>query len=202
MPPATPADDQSLVERAREGDEDAFAALVRRYTPMLMRLARMYVPTDALAEDVVQETWVAVLRGLDRFEGRSAFKTWLFRILVNRARTRAVREARSLPFSSLGPDDEDGGPAVDPDAFRDGGWVTPPAEPDAEVLAGELRGRLADIVDTLPERERTVILLRDVAGLDGPEVAEALGISEGNQRVILHRARSKVRGQLGRYLEP
>src|SRR6476659_9271277 len=110
MPPFAPADDQSLVERARAGDDDAFAALVRRYTPMLMRLARMYVPTDALAEDVVQETWVAVLRGLDRFEGRSAFKTWLFRILVNRAKTRGVREHRSVPFASLGGggDGEDG----------------------------------------------------------------------------------------------
>jgi RNA polymerase sigma-70 factor, ECF subfamily len=194
--------DAELVQRLRTGDERAFAELVDAYDGRMRRLARTFVRSDAVADDVVGETWLAVVRGIDRFEGRSSLRTWLFRILVNRARTRAVREARSLPFSSLGPDDEDGGPAVDPDAFRDGGWVTPPAEPDAEVLAGELRGRLADIVDTLPERERTVILLRDVAGLDGPEVAEALGISEGNQRVILHRARSKVRGQLGRYLEP
>jgi RNA polymerase sigma-70 factor, ECF subfamily len=193
--------DAELVQRLRAGDERAFAELVDAYDGRMRRLARTFVRTDAVADDVVQETWLAVLRGIDRFEGRSSLRTWLFRILVNRARTRAVREARSLPFSSLGPDDEDGAPAVDPDAFRDGGWITPPAEPDAEVLAGELRGRLAEIVDTLPERERTVILLRDVAGLDGPEVADALGVSEGNQRVILHRARSKVREQLGRYLE-
>ena len=194
--------DAELVQRLRAGDERAFAELVDAYDGRMRRLARTFVRTDAAADDVVGETWLAVVRGIDRFEGRSSLRTWLFRILVNRARTRAVREARSLPFSSLGPDDEDGGPAVDPDAFREGGWVTPPAEPDAEVLAGELRGRLADIVDTLPERERTVILLRDVAGLEGPEVAEALGVSEGNQRVILHRARSKVREQLARYLEP
>src|SRR3954447_2164181 len=102
MSSLTPAEDQSLVERARQGDDDAVAVLVRRYSPMLMRLARMYVPTDALAEDVVQETWVAVLRGLERFEGRSSFKTWLFRILVNRAKTRGVREHRSIPFASVG----------------------------------------------------------------------------------------------------
>jgi len=194
--------DAELVQRLRTGDERAFAELIDAYDGRLRRLARTFVRTDAVADDVVQETWLAVLRGIDRFEGRSSLRTWLFRILVNRARTRAVREARTLPFSSLGPDDEDGAPAVDPDAFRDGGWITPPAEPDAEVLAGELRGRLADIVDALPERERTVILLRDVAGLEGPEVAEALGVSEGNQRVILHRARSKVREQLAGYLEP
>ena len=194
--------DAELIAALRRGDEAAFAQLIDELSPGLLRMARMFVRDQAVAEEVLQETWIAVLRGIDRFEGRSSLRTWLFRILVNRARTRAVREARSLPFSSVGPEDEDGAPAVDPDAFRDGGWITPPAQPDTEVLAGELRGRLADIVDTLPERERTVILLRDVAGLEGPEVAEALGVSEGNQRVILHRARSKVREQLAGYLEP
>src|SRR6476469_9201072 len=130
MPPFAPADDQSLVERARAGDDDAFAALVRRYTPMLMRLARMYVPTDALAEDVVQETWVAVLRGLDRFEGRAALKTWLLRVGVNGAKTRGVREHRSIPFASVGAgagieSDEDGdGPTVAPSRFTsEGAWT-------------------------------------------------------------------------------
>src|SRR5690349_21487204 len=148
MPPATPADDQTLVERAREGDEDAFATLVRRYSPMLMRLARMYVPTDALAEDVVQETWVAVLRGLDRFEGRSAFKTWLFRILVNRAKTRGVREHRSIPFASVGggegiEGETDGeGPTVDPSRFTsEGAWTSAPADwhddPEASLESEE-----------------------------------------------------------------
>jgi RNA polymerase sigma-70 factor, ECF subfamily len=193
-----PADDHALVERLRAGDEAAFATVVDRYDRQLRRLARTFVRTDALADDVVQETWLAVLRGIDRFEERSSLKTWIFRILVNRARTRAVREARQVPFSSLPGDEE--GPAVDPDAFNaDGTWSQPPRAPDAELLAKELRGRLAEVVDTLPEQQRTVILLRDVAGLEGPEVAEALGISEGNQRVILHRARSRVRAELEEY---
>jgi RNA polymerase sigma-70 factor (ECF subfamily) len=203
---AAPAgDEHALVQRLRAGDETAFAEIVDRYDRQLRRLARTFVRTDAQADDVVQETWLAVLGGLDRFEERSSLKTWIFRILVNRARTRAVREARQVPFSSLAGADDDG-PSVDPSNFRDGGWITPPrpfeAQPESELLSGELRDRLGGIVDTLPEQQRTVILLRDVAGLDGPEVAEALGISEGNQRVILHRARSAVRGQLARYLEP
>jgi RNA polymerase sigma-70 factor (ECF subfamily) len=191
-------DDHAFVERLRAGDEAAFADVVDRYDRQLRRLARTFVRTDALADDVVGETWLAVIKGLDRFEERSSLKTWIFRILVNRARTRAVREARQVPFSSL----EDAGPAVDPSAFNpDGTWRSPPARPDTELLASELRGRLAEIVDQLPEQQRTVILLRDVAGMDGPEVADALGISEGNQRVILHRARTRVRDELGDYVE-
>src|SRR4051794_31090073 len=129
MPSIAATDDQVLVERARAGDEDAFAVLVRRHSPALLRLARMYVPTEAIAEDVVQETWLGVLRGLERFEGRSSFKTWLFRILVNRAKTRGVREHRSIPFASLGgaPGDEDDGPSVDPLRFLpEGAWASPP----------------------------------------------------------------------------
>ena len=146
---ARPPTTWSLVERAREGDEEAFALLVRRYSPMLLRLARMYVPTDALAEDVVQETWVAVVRGLERFEGRSSFKTWLFRILVNRAKTRGVREHRSIPFASVGgaagPSAEDGdeGPTVDPARFTsEGAWTSAPADwrDDPEAGAGLGRG--------------------------------------------------------------
>jgi len=200
-----PADDQALVARLRAGDEAAFVEIVDRHDRQLRRLARTFVRTDALADDVVGETWLAVVKGIDRFEERSSLKTWLFRILVNRARTRAVREARQVPFSSLtGPDDEMG-PTVDPSAFgADGTWNAPPrrfdAEPETRLLSRELRGRLAAVVDTLPEQQRTVILLRDVAGLDGPEVAEALGISEGNQRVILHRARSRVRADLAGYV--
>jgi RNA polymerase sigma-70 factor (ECF subfamily) len=198
-------DDHALVERLRAGDEAAFAAVVDRYDRQLRRLARTFVRTDALADDVVQETWLAVLRGIDRFEERSSLKTWIFRILVNRARTRAVREARQVPFSSLATAEDQEGPAVDPSAFNaDGTWASPPArldvEPETRLLAGELRGRLAEVVDTLPEQQRTVILLRDVAGLDGPEVADALGISEGNQRVILHRARTRVRDELTEYV--
>jgi RNA polymerase sigma-70 factor (ECF subfamily) len=198
-------DDHALVERLRAGDEEAFASLVDRYDRQLRRLARTFVRTDALADDVVQETWLAVLRGIDRFEERSTLKTWLFRILVNRARTRAVREARQVPFSSLATPEDREGPAVDPSAFdADGGWASPPprleVEPETQLLAGELRGQLAEAVDMLPEQQRTVILLRDIAGLDGPEVADALGISEGNQRVILHRARTRVRDSLTEYV--
>jgi RNA polymerase sigma-70 factor (ECF subfamily) len=199
--PATHPGDHELVERLRAGDEEAFAELVDRYDRQLRRLARTFVRTDSAAADVVQETWLGVLRGLDSFEERSSLKTWIFRILVNRARTRAVRDARQVPFSSLAPE---GSPAVDPSNFENGGWAQPPrpfpADPESELLSGELRGRLAEAVETLPEQQRAVILLRDFAGLGGPEVAEALGISEGNQRVILHRARSKVREELAGYL--
>jgi RNA polymerase sigma-70 factor, ECF subfamily len=209
MPSSSPADDQSLVERAREGDEAAFAALVRRYSPMLMRLARMYVPTDALAEDVVQETWVAVVRGLERFEGRSSFKTWLFRILVNRAKTRGVREHRSIPFASVGgnrihpPEGEaDGdGPTVDPSRFTsEGAWTSAPPDwhddPEASLESEEgLRIARAAIAE-LPERQRIVITLRDLEGLSSDEVRNVLDVTETNQRVLLHRARAKVRKAL------
>lgn len=201
-----PSPDHALVERLRAGEEAAFAELLDRYDAQLRRLARTFVRTDALADDVVQETWLGVLRGLDRFEERSSLKTWLFRILVNRARTRAVREARQVPFSSLATAEDSEGPTVDPSAFTsEGVWAQPPrrldAEPETELLTAELRDRMSEVVDTLPEQQRTVILLRDVAGMDGPEVAEALGISEGNQRVILHRARTRVRSALEEYVE-
>jgi RNA polymerase sigma-70 factor (ECF subfamily) len=209
MPSVQPADDQSLVERAREGDEAAFATLVRRYSPMLMRLARMYVPTDALAEDVVQETWVAVVRGLDRFEGRSSFKTWLFRILVNRAKTRGVREHRSIPFASVGGgggggDDGDGfdeGPTVDPSRFTsEGAWTSAPADwhddPEAALDSAEALRIAREAIDELPERQRIVITLRDLEGLSSDEVRNVLDLTETNQRVLLHRARTKVRKAL------
>jgi RNA polymerase sigma-70 factor (ECF subfamily) len=207
MPTRAPADDQSLVERAREGDEDAFAVLVRRYTPMLTRLARMYVPTDALAEDVVQETWVGVLRGIDKFEGRSSFKTWLFRILVNRAKTRGVREHRSIPFASVGGGDgveggEDGdGPTVDPSRFtREGAWTTAPADwrddPELSLESEEALRITREAIAELPERQRIVITLRDLEGLSSDEVRNVLDVTETNQRVLLHRARAKVRKAL------
>jgi RNA polymerase sigma-70 factor (ECF subfamily) len=193
-------DERELIRRLRAGDEAAFMELVNTYDGQLRRLARTFVRTDALAEDVVGETWLAVVRGIDGFEGRSSLKTWLFRILANRARTRAVREARQIPFSSL-PGGDDGGPSVEPGAFApDGHWMHPPERPDERLLTSELRGRLAEVIEQLPEQQRTVITLRDVAGLDGPEVAELLGISEGNQRVILHRARSRVRADLAGYV--
>jgi RNA polymerase sigma-70 factor, ECF subfamily len=203
MPPRQPSDDGSLVERAREGDEAAFAALVRRYTPMLMRLARMYVPTDALAEDVVQETWVAVVRGLERFEGRSSFKTWLFRILVNRAKTRGVREHRSIPFASVGGGalEEDEGPTVDPSRFTsEGAWTSAPADwrddPELSLESDEALRIVREAIDELPERQKIVITLRDLEGLSSDEVRNVLDLSETNQRVLLHRARTKVRQAL------
>jgi RNA polymerase sigma-70 factor (ECF subfamily) len=206
MPSSPRADDESLVERARSGDEEAFATLVRRYTPMLMRLARMYVPTDALAEDVVQETWVAVLRGLDRFEGRSSFKTWLFRILVNRAKTRGVREHRSIPFASVGAGEgvegeEGDGPTVDPSRFTsEGAWTSAPADwhddPQASLESEEALRIVREAIDELPERQKIVITLRDLEGLSSDEVRNVLDVSETNQRVLLHRARAKVRKAL------
>jgi RNA polymerase sigma-70 factor (ECF subfamily) len=194
--------DHALVQKLRAGDEQAFTQVVEAYDGQLRRLARHFVRTDAQAADVVQETWLAVFDGIDRFEERSALKTWIFRILVNRARTRAVREARQIPMSSLGR--EDSGPSVDPSAFgSDGTWRSSPrmleAEPEGSLLAKELREHLGEIIDTLPEPGRTVILMRDVAGLDGREVADALGISDGNQRVLLHRARTRVRLALNDY---
>jgi RNA polymerase sigma-70 factor, ECF subfamily len=203
MPPGDRSDDESLVGRARAGDEAAFAALVRRYTPMLMRLARMYVPTDALAEDVVQETWVAVVRGLERFEGRSSFKTWLFRILVNRAKTRGVREHRSIPFASVGSSapDEDEGPTVDPSRFTsEGAWTSAPADwrddPELSLESDEALRIVREAIDELPERQKIVITLRDLEGLSSDEVRNVLDLSETNQRVLLHRARTKVRQAL------
>jgi RNA polymerase sigma-70 factor (ECF subfamily) len=204
MPPRSPADDQELVERARGGDEEAFALLVRRYSPMLLRLARMYVPTDALAEDVVQETWVAVVRGLERFEGRSSFKTWLFRILTNRAKTRGVREHRSIPFASVGggrEEDGDEGPTVDPARFTsDGAWTSAPADwhddPEIALDSAEALRIAREAIDELPERQKIVITLRDLEGLSSDEVRNVLDLTETNQRVLLHRARTKVRKAL------
>jgi RNA polymerase sigma-70 factor (ECF subfamily) len=202
-------DDQRLVERAREGDEEAFAVLVRRHSPSMLRLARMYVPTDALAEDVVQETWLAVVRGLERFEGRASFKTWLLRILVNRAKTRGVREHRSIPFASLGSgreDDDAVDPAEDPSRFsREGGWLAPPQrwqdDPEAALRSKEALEIAEAAIAELPERQRAVITLRDLDGLSSEEVRNALDLTETNQRVLLHRARAKVRRALDDWIE-
>ena len=210
MPSTSAADDQELVEAARAGDEEAFTVLVRRYSPAMMRLARMYVPTAALAEDVVQETWVAVLRGLERFEGRSSFKTWLFRILVNRAKTRGVREHRSIPFASLGSgggeEDGDEGPTVDPSRFaQDGAWSTAPRnwedDPELALDSKEARRIVLEAIDALPERQKIVITMRDIEGLSSDEVRNALDLTETNQRVLLHRARAKVRMALEDWID-
>jgi len=183
--------DVELLARLRDGDEQAFVTLVGRYQGSLLRVARTFVPSDAVAEEVVQDTWIGVVRGVDRFEGRSSFKTWLFRILVNRARTSGVREHRHLPVD---PTD----PAVSPDRFdAAGAWADPPvpweSDADDRLVAASWGPVLRAAVDALPERQRDVVLLRDVEGLPSDDVCEVLGISEGNQRVLLHRGRSRLR---------
>jgi RNA polymerase sigma-70 factor, ECF subfamily len=204
---ADDADDLRLLERAREGDEAAFAALVRRYSPSLLRMAQMYVPSRAVAEDVVQETWLGVLRGLERFEGRSSFRTWLFRILVNRAKTRGVREHRTIPFAALGADEADGDePAVDPARFgSDGFWGAPPRrwdeEPEAALQSKEALEVARAAIEKLPAMQRMVITMRDLEGFPSDEVRNVLDISETNQRVLLHRARAKVRQALENWIE-
>jgi RNA polymerase sigma-70 factor, ECF subfamily len=200
--------EEELVAALRTGDEAAFAQLVDRYHPSLVRLARMYVRDRSVAEEVAQETWLAVLGGIDRFEGRSSLKTWLFRILTNRAKTRGQRESRSVPFSSIGDPDE---PAVDPDRFRPegeqyaGGWKEFPqpweGDPEERLLAGEARALILHTIEQLPPNQRAVITLRDVEGFDADDVCNVLDISDTNQRVLLHRARTKVRRALEQYLE-
>jgi RNA polymerase sigma-70 factor, ECF subfamily len=207
-------DDERLLEALREGDEMAFMALVDRYGALMLRVAGMYVRTPAVAEEVVQEAWLGVLEGIHRFEGRSSLKTWIFRILSNRAKTRGEREARCTPFSSLGGGGEDDdGPAVDADRFLGpddpvwpGHWAAAPRDwstvPDVRLLARETLDRIRAAIAELPDRQQEVIVLRDVEGWSAEEVCQALGVSEVNQRVLLHRARSKVRGALERYLDP
>jgi RNA polymerase sigma-70 factor, ECF subfamily len=196
------ADDARLVERLRAGDESAFAELVRTHHSSLLRVARLFVPTAALAEDVVGETWLGVVKGIDRFEGRSSLKTWIFRILTNIAKTRGQRESRSLPFSSL--DDADGTfePAVESGRFTPvGHWADPPrAWPEERLISRETLEVIEDAIESLPPAQRAVISLRDVEGWDAEEVRNALELFETNQRVLLHRARAKVRRALDGYL--
>jgi len=197
--------------RLRAGDEAAFRELLRTYGPSMLRVAMMYVSTRAVAEEVVQEAWLGVFAGLDRFEGRSSLKTWIFRILSNTAKTRGEREGRSVPFSSLAGDDEDDEGAVDADRFLGpdhrwaGHWASSPRNPrdvpEERLLAGEALARIEAAVEALPENQRAVITLRDVDGFDAEDACEILGISEGNQRVLLHRARAKVRTALEGYLD-
>jgi RNA polymerase sigma-70 factor (ECF subfamily) len=203
------ADEAQLLAALRGGDEDAFRALVREYQPSLVRVARIYVPTQAAAEEVAAETWLAVLKGLDRFEGRSSLRTWIFRILTNIAKTRAVRDGRTLPFSALQDPGRVPEAAVDADRFLDpehprwpGHWaVKPEAWPEDALLAAETRGVIGEAIEALPATQRTVISLRDVEGWSSEEVRNALGLSETNQRVLLHRARAKVRRALEEYLQ-
>lgn len=206
-------DDQTLVDALRRGDEQAFVTLVDRYHPALVRLAMTFVGDRAVAEDIAQETWLGVLRGIGNFEGRSSLKTWLFHILVNRAKTRAQREGRTIPFSDLANQSEEDGdiginldrffPADDPQ--RSGYWSAPPHSwetvPEERILSLETREQIAAAIDMLPPNQRTVITLRDVEGWSSEEVCDFLNISEANQRVLLHRARGKVRSALEGYLE-
>ena len=183
--------DASLLRRLRDGDERAFVALVERYHSTMLRVALAYVPSPAVAEEVVQDTWLAVLRGLSRFEERSSLRTWLFSILVNRARTTGQRETRSVPVA-------DAGPVVDASRFGpSGAWAEPPEhwieEAENRIDAAKLAELLRAGLDVLPPRQREVVLLRDVEGLSGTEVCEVLAISEANQRVLLHRGRSRLR---------
>jgi RNA polymerase sigma-70 factor (ECF subfamily) len=195
-------DDRALVEALRRGDEAAFATLVDRYSRPMLRLAATYVRSPAVAEEVVQEAWLGVVAGIDRFEGRSSLKTWIFRILTNTAQTRGAREARSVPFSSLEREGEEE-PAVDPDRFgAEGFWASPPRPwdlPDERLLSKETRERVAQTIEALPPMQRAVISLRDVEGWSSEEVRNVLELSETNQRVLLHRARSTVRAELERY---
>jgi RNA polymerase sigma-70 factor (ECF subfamily) len=204
-------DERRLIASLRSGDECAFTAVVARYQVAMTRVARGFVHDEATAEDVVQEAWLGILNGLAAFEGRGSLKSWIFAIVVNRAKTRATREGRSTPFSSLVSLETSGTePAVDPDRFLDatakwpGHWSQPPvawgADPEACLLHSETMAQLKRILDDLPPAQRTVISLRDIAGQDAESICNALGITETNMRVLLHRARSKVRGSLERYL--
>ena len=213
-PPSTAVDpDSELLSRLRDGEEAAFVSLVQRYNSLMLRVALTYVRTPAVAEEVVQETWLGVLDGLGRFEGRSTLKTWLFRILTNRAKTRGEREARTTPMSCLcsASEDEDA-PAVDADRFLSadhprwpGHWAAAPSDweriPDERLLGRETIECIRAAVEELPHRQREVIVLRDIEGWSAEEVCDALDVSEVNQRVLLHRARSKVRNALEAYLE-
>ena len=184
------SEDEGLLGALRAGDEAAFTELVRRHHASLVRLATSVVGSRAVADEVVQDTWLAVVRGVDRFEGRSSFKTWLFHILMNRARSAAGKEWRTQPLGD-----------VDADRFDAAGvWSLPPVpwsdRVDDRLTAEQLVPLARKVIDTLPDPQRQVLLLRDVEGLPAAEVAELLGVTDGNQRVLLHRARARVRSEL------
>jgi RNA polymerase sigma-70 factor (ECF subfamily) len=206
------ADEAALVAALRTGDQATFARLVDELNPALLRLALAHVPSRAVAEEVVQDTWLGVIKGIDRFEGRSAVRTWIFQILLNNARTKGVREKRTLPFASLRRRAEEGRdePAVDPDRFQGrrgeapGGWARPPAvwsNPEERLASDAARDVMLREIAALPPRQREVLTLRDIQGFSAEEARNALGVSETNQRVLLHRARSKVRAALERHFE-
>jgi RNA polymerase sigma-70 factor, ECF subfamily len=204
-------DDGNVIEALRRGDESAFARLVDHYHASLSRVARLYIANGAVADEVVQDTWLGVIRGIWAFEGRSSLKTWIFRILINRAKTRAAREGRVVPFARFDVEVE-AAAAVAPDRFQPadhptepGHWTHPPSDPGASperrLLAREAREQLQNAIEALPEHQRLVLMLRDVEGCSTEEVCNALGVQETNARVLLHRARAKVRSALEPYLE-
>ncbi|MEO8682472.1 MAG: RNA polymerase sigma factor [Vicinamibacterales bacterium] len=203
--PKVPFNENDVVQRLREGDEAAFTHLVETYHGPLIRFALLFVGDRSVAEEVVQDTWMAVLSGLDTFEGRSALKSWIFSILANRAKTRGVREKRTVAFSDLAPADPDG-PAVDPDRFASsGGWLAPPTRwdhntPESQLLHAETLAVAKQALEALPPNQRAVVTLRDVEGLEAAEVCNVLDVSETNQRVLLHRGRAKVRAALERHI--
>jgi RNA polymerase sigma-70 factor (ECF subfamily) len=186
--------DLELLARVRAGDEGAFVTLVEKYHGSMLRVARNYVPSEAIAEEAVQDTWIGVVRGVEKFEGRSSFRTWLFRILINRARTAGGKEPRNVPLGDVEP-------SVAASRFTAAGawaepleaWVT---DADDRLVAGTWSKALRTALDELPSRQREVVVLRDVEGLSSQDVADLLGVSEGNQRVLLHRGRSRLRALL------
>lgn len=207
-PAPASGDEAALVAALRAGDERAFTALVERHHGAMVRVARAFVASAAVAEEAAQEAWLGVLRGIDRFEGRASVKAWIFQIVVNCARSRGALERRSIPLSALDDPDAPGAPAVDPARFLDEGhaewpghWASPP-EPwaDERLAARETVERVLAAIDALPPAQRRVILMRDVEGFSAEEACAMLELSEGNQRVLLHRARSKVRAALERHL--
>jgi RNA polymerase sigma-70 factor (ECF subfamily) len=189
-----PAEEDDLLRRLRAGDEDAFATLVERHHAPMIRLALSFVRRREVAEEVVQDTWLGLLRGLDRFEGRSSLQTWLYRILVNRARSTGVREQRNVAVA-------DPGATLEAAAFgRDGSWAAPPApwvdDVDDRLSAPAMKSRILELIELLPSAQRQVVTLRDVQGLSSVAVCDVLDITDGNQRVLLHRARTWVRQML------
>lgn len=200
-------EDQRLVQALKAGDEAAFMRIVSLYHPAMRRLALVYVADSAVADDVVQDAWIGMLQGIHRFEGRSSLKTWLFRILSNTAKTRAQRERRSVAFSNLGSADDDDEPAVEAERFQSSGpgaghWLTKPEswqDLDERLASTETRRQIERVIETLPPNQRQVIILRDIEGWESLEVCNVLGLSESNQRVLLHRARSRVRRALEQF---
>jgi RNA polymerase sigma-70 factor (ECF subfamily) len=200
--------DQEIIGALRKGDEHAFKDLFDQTNPMMKRVARGYVDSDAVADEIVQEAWMAVLTAIHRFEGRSALRTWIFSIVINQAKSHSARERRTLPLSCVGTCADDQ-PAVDPDRFQKdddawpGHWATPPrpwGKPDRRLLSLEARSRLKAALAQLPERQRLIVGLRDIEGFSAEEVCDVLDLSQENQRVLLHRGRSRLRAVLGEYV--